>query len=61
MWESPFMTTHDKEQATATVKNILAQATKPELSKYYHDAILRPKIQASSRPPNKVSSIHGQA
>ena len=39
MWEVPILTNQFKAQTTATVRNILSQTTKPELTNYYHAAL----------------------
>ena len=42
MWEVTRSSTQCKDLTTATEKNLLAQATKPELSSYYHTMIFSP-------------------
>ena len=56
MWEFPLLTHKFKAQTIATVQNILSQTTKPELVKYYHDALFSPTNTSLLNLKNKVFS-----
>ena len=60
MWKSTFTKTQDKEKTTATAKYILAQTTKPKLSKHYHTALFIPKKTITIKPIKQGFSRHFQ-